>query len=449
MNNITADAPRNIEAETGLIESVMRRPATFERVANVLPADFWFEPYRWLWTVMSDTYAAGIPVTAPAIRDGLRRMGKFEEFQVAGTSYTGAAAFAALASSETRAADADGYAVIVRDWARKREQLNYALKLAAMSANGKTSAEIATEYEAAAAHFSGGAGGESGRIYTAADGLRIMDAGITDIRTGQNPPIKTGLLDLDALIRGLHKGDFAVIAGRPGTGKSSLLNTIACNVIPEHGRRYRTLIFSLEMKVGEVWRRFVANKASIASDRLRDGELKDDEWERYNHTIETYESAPLYTVDISGLTVSSMRAKMREAANKFQPELVMLDYIGLMTGDIKQGRENRVQEVSYITRNLKQLAQEFDVPLVAACQMNRAIEARAADSEPQMSDLRESGSIENDADLVLFLYPDKVNPNEVNAKLAKQRNGKTGIIKVGSMLQYNRFTSLQKIQIGA
>jgi len=239
--------------------------------------------------------------------------------------------------------------------------------------------------------------------------------------------IPTGFIDLDKMLTGLQPSDLLIIAGRPGQGKTGFLLSVAKNAGLIHKKHIA--IFSLEMSNEQVVQRLIAQETGIDSQRLRTGKLLDTEWPLFTHSIEVFGDTHIYLDDTPAITPLQLRTKCRRLHMEFGLDLIILDYLQLMGGDSRT--DNRVQEVSYISRNLKVLARELNVPVLAAAQLSRAVEQRT-DKEPQLSDLRESGSLEQDADIVMFIYlpkeyeEDNVKKSLRKLKVAKHRNGPVG-----------------------
>ena len=244
-------------------------------------------------------------------------------------------------------------------------------------------------------------------------------------------------------IGGLQPADMCVVAGRPGMGKTSWLLTVASELAIEKG--LTVAIFSLEMSSEQLAQRMLSGKTGIATKDLRLGRVRDDELELLVRAIGELSSAPLYIDDTPGISPFEMRAKVRRLAAERKVDLVIVDYLQLMSGG--QRSENRVQEISFISRAMKGMARELNLPVIAASQLSRAVESRA-DRRPQLSDLRESGAIEQDSDIVLFLYRDVVynedteKQNIAELNVAKHRHGPTGMIELVFIPHETRFADL-------
>jgi replicative DNA helicase len=230
---------------------------------------------------------------------------------------------------------------------------------------------------------------------------------------------------------GLQSSDFIIVAGRPGMGKTAFMLSAAKNAAQIHKKH--VAVFSLEMSNEQLVQRLISQETGIDSQRLRTGKLKEDEWPLFTHAIEVLSDTRIFLDDTPALTPLQLRTKCRRLHLEFGLDLVVVDYMQLMSSGARV--ENRVKEVSYISRNLKVLARELNVPVLAAAQLSRAVEQRA-DKEPQLSDLRESGSLEQDSDIVMFIHrpemyeKDTLKQNIAQIKIAKHRNGPVGMVEL-------------------
>jgi replicative DNA helicase len=243
--------------------------------------------------------------------------------------------------------------------------------------------------------------------------------------------VPTGFIDLDRLLSGLNPSDLLIVAGRPGQGKTGFLLSVAKNAALTHKKH--VAIFSLEMSNEQVVQRLIAQETGIDSQRLRTGKLQESEWPLFTHAIEVFSDTKLFLDDTPAITPLQLRTKCRRLHMEYGLDLVIIDYLQLMGGDTRN--DNRVQEVSYISRNLKILARELNVPVLTAAQLSRAVEQRS-DKRPVLSDLRESGSLEQDADIVMFIYrpdqyeKDTTKQNVAEIIVAKHRNGPVGSVEM-------------------
>ncbi|MEK7278516.1 MAG: DnaB-like helicase C-terminal domain-containing protein, partial [Chloroflexota bacterium] len=254
----------------------------------------------------------------------------------------------------------------------------------------------------------------------------------------------TGFKDLDKILGGLQESDLVIVAGRPGRGKTSLLLSMALNAA--RTSRKRVAVFSLEMSNEQLVQRLVSQETAINSQRLRLGKLEEDEWPRFTHAISVLGDTGLYLDDTPAISALQLRTKCRRLYSEIKLDLIVIDYLQLMTSDFRT--ENRVQEVSYLSRNLKALARELNIPVLVAAQLSRAVEQRSG-QRPMLSDLRESGSIEQDSDVVMFIHhpdewsndPEKKNISEII--IAKHRNGPTGSVELVFLESLTKFADAE------
>ena len=236
--------------------------------------------------------------------------------------------------------------------------------------------------------------------------------------------VPTGLFDLDLVLGGMQKSDLLIIAGRPGSGKTAFLLTVAKNAAQKYHKN--VAFFSLEMSNEQLVQRLIAQETHINTKSLRNGKLSDEEWLLFTHAIEVLGDTKIFLDDTPALTPMQLRTKCRRMHLEYHLDLIIVDYIQLMSSDTRN--ENRVQEVSYISRNLKTLARELNVPVLAAAQLSRAVEQRT-DKKPILSDLRESGSLEQDSDIVMFIHRPDMTEKDISKQnsaeiiVAKHRNG--------------------------
>jgi len=261
--------------------------------------------------------------------------------------------------------------------------------------------------------------------------------------------VPTGFTDLDRLLGGLQKSDLCIVAGRPGMGKTSWLLSVALNAA--RAIKGRIAIFSMEMSNEQIVQRLVSSETGIGTHVLRQGQLDDRGWNLFVEATGNLSGLRIYLDDTPALSPIQMRTKCRRLYNEYGLDLIMVDYLQLMSSGTGR-QENRVQEISFISRHLKQIARELNVPVLAAAQLSRAVEQRQ-DKRPQLSDLRESGSIEQDADVVMFIYRDEVynenteKLNQADVIVAKHRNGPTGTVALYFRKELTQFANMRKDSI--
>jgi replicative DNA helicase len=418
--------PHNREAEEAVIGAVLINPEAYFDLAQFLqPDDFYIVRHRWIWEAFTRLHEKRIPLDILTITEQLESAGQLAE--IGGPAY-----LTSLLNQVPTSLHAEAYGRMVEADSIRRRMLTAANEIANLAYNQREPVEnIIEESEKSIFNVS------ERRLHHDVQPIsKVMSAvydRIDDLakRPAELFGVPTGFVDLDRKLMGLQPSDLIVIAGRPGQGKSGFLLSVAKNAALQYKKH--VAIFSLEMSNEQVAQRLITQMTEIDSQRLRTGKLAEDEWPRFAHAIEVLSDTHIFLDDTPAITPLALRTKCRRLHMEYGLDLIILDYIQLMSGDTRT--ENRVQEVSYISRNLKVLARELDVPVLAAAQLSRAVEQRT-DKKPVLSDLRESGSIEQDSDIVMFIYrPDqyekdteKVNVAEII--VSKHRNGPTGSVEL-------------------
>jgi replicative DNA helicase len=415
--------PHNLEAEESVLGSMMLSAEAIAAVVEVVKGeDFYRSAHQRIFEVMLAIYARGEPVDAITAVEELKRRHALEE--VGGPLYV-----YNLVESVPTPASAAYYAHIVADHALLRRLIRAASDIMSKAyAVPEDPRKAADEAEALVYAVSR----QRDQDQAVALGT-LVDESMSALehiqqRDSAFAGVPSGFVDLDNLLSGLQKGNLIVVAARPGVGKSSFATNIARNVAVEAGAP--VAMFSLEMSRFEIGMRLLCGEARVGWDRVRTGRVATDEWTRIVEAAEVLHEAPLYIVDSGNVTIVDIRAKARRLKSSRQGlGLIIVDYLQLMSGHIRV--DNRQQEVAEISRSLKLLAKELDIPVIAVSQLNRNPETRA-DKRPQLSDLRESGSIEQDSDVVMFIHREDSDDPQVKGKadlvVAKHRNGPTGTI---------------------
>jgi replicative DNA helicase len=415
--------PQNIEAEEGVLGSIIIDPDAVVQVADFLrPDDFYRDAHRAIFQAVLDLYAERGPADLITICDELQRRGRLEE--VGGAAY-----ISSLVNVVPTSANVEYYARIVERASMMRRLIHAAGQIAALAYN-ETDADVALD-KAEQLIFS------ISQRYNRSD-FDDLRALLEDYyekldklheQRGTLVGLPTGFYDLDKMTGGLQKSDLIILAARPGAGKSALALSLAYNTALKNNR---VAFFALEMSKEQLVQRLLAMDTGIDQQRLRTGMIEDHEWERISHAIGRLSQIELYIDDTAGISTMEMRSKARRlAAERSGLDLIIVDYLQLMQAHAGSRSENRVQEISEISRSLKALARELDVPVLALSQLSRAVESRQS-RVPQLSDLRESGSIEQDSDIVLFIYRDEMYNQDTDRKniadiiVAKHRNGPIG-----------------------
>jgi len=445
--------PHSIEAEQSVLGAMLLSERThyaFVIEQQLRPEDFYRERHRLIFESMMGLYNASDPVDVLTVTEHLRSRGKLEE---AG----GQAEIDALTAAAPSVGNLRQYGQIVKDRALMRRLLTASYEIqASVHGHDGTPREIVERAERTVL--------EVAHDDSQKDFRKVGDVLHVEIEKWQRlaehgqalTGTPSGFADLDAITGGFQPGNLVVIAARPSMGKSALVTNMAENVALNRAHPRPVALFSLEMSEAELAQRFIASQASIKGDDLRKGRLKDEaKWKRVLRVAGEYDQAPLYVDDSSDVGLLDIRAKARRLHQQAQADfgglgLVIVDYLQLMRADTRF--DSRVLQVGEMSRGLKILARELDVPVIALSQLSRAVEQRSTtDKRPQLSDLRDSGAIEQDADLVMFIYRDEYyfpetteRPGEADLIIAKHRNGGLGDVPLTFQHEYPRFLGLQR-----
>ena len=436
--------PYSIESEQALIGRILLSNAAYDRVVDLLTADCFYEPaHREIYRAIQQMLANNRPVDVVTLDAWLIERDLSDV--VGGLGYLGT-----LANQTPGAANVRTYAEIIASKAKLRGAMHLASELidAVQEANGKDADEIIGNYSSQLEALTiNKSDTESLSIFDVAERVVGHVQNIYNTPDGECLGVKTGLTDLDSKLHGLKEGEVIIVAGRPGMGKTSLAMNIADSAAKQHGH---VLVFSMEMSAEQLGLRQAASLCNIRLDAMQGGTMEVDEFGRLRNYLQMASESLSMTIDFrGGLTPAQLRAKARQIARKHKDlSLIVIDYLQLMTSDRKT--DNRTQELSEISRQIKALAKELHVPIIALSQLNRAAEQRA-DKRPMLSDLRESGSIEQDADTVLLIYRDDYyNPDSqmkgiADINIAKNRMGQTGCwVKTLFQGEYSRFSNLSR-----
>jgi replicative DNA helicase len=431
--------PHNIEAEEAVIGSVLIDPESFFDVAQFLkPEDFYIVKHRWIWAVFVALHDLRSPIDLLTVQEELARREQLAE--VGGPAY-----LTRLVTLTPTAFNAPAYGRLVEEAATRRRLIQAASDIAKLAYDTGTDVNtVVGESEKALFGVS-----ESRNLHELQPMRKAASEYYDRIRylydhRGELIGVPSGFKDLDKLLGGFQNSDLVIMAGRPGRGKTSLLLSLALNAAKIYKKRIA--IFSLEMSNEQLVQRLVAQETGINSHRLRMGQLEDDEWPRFTQAIALLGETGVYLDDTPAISSLQLRTKCRRLNSEIKLDMVVVDYLQLMTSDTRV--ENRVQEVSAISRNLKALARELNVPVLTAAQLSRAVEQRSG-QKPMLSDLRESGSIEQDADIVMFLHhpddwdedPQKKSITEI--VVAKHRNGPTGSVELVFLEHLTKFADAE------
>jgi replicative DNA helicase len=428
--------PQNLEAEESVLGAMLLSPGAIDAVGEILrPSDFYRESHQKVYKAAVDLYAQGEPVDAITLVDALEERGELEDVG-------GRVRIHELAALVPATANAGHYARIVHEMATLRGLIRAGDQIAQLGWErpGETT-DLVDRAEQVVFELSQQR--VSSEFAPMDELLKESFERITHLyEAGEEVTgVASGYRDLDKLTSGFQPGNLVIVAARPGMGKSAFGLGISANLAVRS--KLPVAVFTLEMSKMEVTQRLMCTEAKVELQRLRTGKLQEDDWSRLTSACDALAKAPIYVDDTGSITMMEIRSKARRLKSKLPSlGLIVVDYMQLMTSGATA--ENRVQEVSQISRSLKVLARDLSVPVLAVSQLSRAVEQRH-DKRPILSDLRESGSIEQDADLVLFIYRDEYYNEESEQQgiaeihLAKHRNGPTDSIKLAFLRRYTKF----------
>jgi replicative DNA helicase len=433
--------PQNVDAEASLLGAILIDADALVKIADKVDADdFYEERHRYIYEAIVQLYDKHSPIDVLTLANQLKSNGTIEA--VGGTPY-----ITELTNFVPTASHVEQYAEIVSQKSLRRRLIKAAQDIATLGFNETNELQELIE-------------GAETRLFEVSQ--RHIKQDITSLETilgesfdrlddlhrdkGKIRGVPTGFKDMDNVLAGLQRSDLFILAARPSMGKTALALNLAHNVAVQS--QQPVLIFSLEMSKEQLVDRMLAMESGVDAWALRTGNLTDADFEKIGQAMGTLSEAPIYIDDSPGITVSELRTKARREAHKHELGLIVVDYLQLMSGGGKFGGDsNRVQEISEISRGLKSVARELNVPLVALSQLSRSVESRSPQI-PQLADLRESGSIEQDADVVAFIYreeyynPESDRRNITDIFIKKHRNGPTGNVELYFDREKQKFRSL-------
>lgn len=443
MSDILADRtpPHNIEAEQAVLGAIfLEQEALVTASEMVTPGDFYRPAHQRIYQVMVELGERGEPVDLVTVTAELENRKQLED--VGGVSY-----LTDLANSVPTAANAEYYCRIIEQKGVLRQLIRTATKIVADGYNqSEDLGHLLSDAERGIMQLSQkrSKGGFQHIKNVLMDAYERIESLSTS--KGEVTGIPTGYPDLDKMTSGLQKSDLIILAARPSVGKTAFALNVAQNIAARAGKV--VAIFSLEMAAAQLVMRMICAEGNIDAGKIRTGYLEEDDWRKLTMSIGTLSKAPVYIDDTPGVTMPDIRSKCRRLkAEQGEIGLVMIDYLQLISG--RGGGDNRQQEVSEISRTLKLMARELNCPVIALSQLSRSVEQRQ-DKRPMLSDIRESGSIEQDADIVAFLYREDYYDKETEEKniieiiIGKQRSGPTGTVKLAFLKEYNKFVSLDQ-----
>ncbi len=432
--------PNSREAEQAVLGGLLLDTQAWDQVGDAIgPEDFYGPDHRLIFEVIADLVTESKPIDVVTVSERLASRGKLED--VGGLAYLGT-----LVRDTPTAANARAYAQIVREKSLLRSLVSAGHQISSSVFNdeGQSARDLVNQAEQRVFEIA-----ERGARRT--DGAqwvrRLLPGLIEKIDEWHSNPdalrgLATGFLDFDRRTGGLRGGDLVIVAGRPSMGKTTLAINMAENVALDPNVKGSVLIFSMEMPAEQLMTRMLSSWGGVPLHDIRSGRISDHDWSRISSATSQLQEARIFIDETPGLTPTELRARSRRVKREHGLDIIVVDYLQLM--QVTGTKENRATEISEISRGLKALAKELDVPVIALSQLNRSVEQRE-NKRPVMSDLRESGAIEQDADMILFIYREEVydknttRKGEADIDLAKHRNGETGHFVLTFQGQFTRF----------
>ena len=433
--------PHSLEAEQSVLGGLMLSATAWDQVADkITETDFYREDHRLIFRAIHDLHESSRPCDAVTISEWFESHGKAD--QVDGGSY-----ISQLANNTPSAANAGAYADIVREKSILRSLIDVGAEItsSAFSADGRESKTLLEEAERLVfAIADKGAHSGSGFV-SVQETLKQAMTKIEELNAfeGDITGIPTGYQKFDRLTAGLQPSDLIIVAGRPAMGKTTFAMNLAENAAIKHGKS--VAVFSMEMASLQLVMRMFSSIGQIDQNRIRTGTLEDMDWPKLTSAMNLLHKSKIFIDDTPALSPAELRARARRLKREHDIDMIVVDYLQLMS--VPDSKENRATEIAEISRSLKTIAKELNVPVVALSQLNRALEQRP-NKRPLMADLRESGAIEQDADLIVFIYRDEVYHPETSEKgkaeiiIGKHRNGSTGTIELAFQGPWLRFVNL-------
>lgn len=430
-----------MEAEQSVLGGLLLSASAWDQVADkVTEPDFYREDHRLIFRAIRDLHESSRPCDAVTVSEWFESHGKAD--QVDGGHY-----ISQLANNTPSAANVGAYADIVREKSILRSLIDVGARIttSAFASDGRESSTLLEEAERLVFAIADKGKRRGSGYVSVQDSLKEAMAKIEELNAfeGDITGIPTGFIDFDRISAGLQPSDLIVIAGRPSMGKTTFAMNIAENAAIKHGKS--VAVFSMEMASLQLVMRMFSSLGQIDQNRIRTGTLEDMDWPKLTSAMNLLHKSKIFIDDTPALSPAELRARARRLKREHDIDLIVVDYLQLMS--VPDNKENRATEIAEISRSLKTIAKELNVPVVALSQLNRALEQRP-NKRPLMADLRESGAIEQDADLIVFIYRDEVYNKETGEKgkaeiiIGKHRNGSTGTVYLGFQGPWLRFVNL-------
>ena len=435
--------PHSLEAEQSVLGGLMLDNGAWDKVVDLVgEGDFYRRDHRLIFRAIKHLAEVANPFDVVTLAEWLDKQAELDN--VGGIQYLGT-----LVSNTPSAANIKSYSSIVRERSVLRQLIQVANKIAdsGFHPEGRPVSELLDEAEKAVYEIAD-QGARNNRGFIGMKDLLTKAVEKIDYLFSLDNPIigvPTGFDDFDQKTSGMQKSDLIIVAGRPSMGKT----TFAMNIVENAAIKSQVpvAVFSMEMPGEQLAMRMMSSLGRIDQHRVRTGKLNDEDWPRLTSAVQILSDAPIYIDDTPGLTPTELRARARRLHREHGLGMIVIDYLQLMQGSANAAKENRTSEISEISRSLKGLAKELNVPVIALSQLNRGLEQRT-DKRPIMSDLRESGAIEQDADVIVFIYRDEVYNEDTADKgmaeilIRKQRNGPIGVSRLAFLGQFTRFENL-------
>jgi len=433
--------PHSLEAEQSVLGGLMLSTTSWDQIADkITETDFYREDHRLVFRAIHDLHEASQPCDAVTVSEWFESHGKAD--QVDGGNY-----ISQLANNTPSAANVGAYADIVREKSILRSLIDVGAQItsSAFSTEGRESRSLLEEAERLVFAIAEKGGRRGSGFVAVQDSLKEAMEKIDELNAfeGDITGIPTGYQDFDRLTAVLQPSDLIIVAGRPAMGKTTFAMNIAEHAAIKHGKS--VAVFSMEMASLQLVMRMFSSVGQIEQNRIRTGTLDDMDWPKLTSAMNLLHKSKIFIDDTPALSPAELRARARRLKREHDVDLIVVDYLQLMS--VPDSRENRATEIAEISRSLKTIAKELNVPVVALSQLNRALEQRP-NKRPLMADLRESGAIEQDADLIVFIYRDEVYNPETSEKgkaeiiIGKHRNGSTGTINLAFQGPWLRFVNL-------
>ena len=443
METVGKVPPHDIQAEQAVLGSMLLdKDAVIDAIEVLREESFYREDNKMIFAAILSLYAKSEPIDLITVKNELTENGNFDK--IGGLEY-----LSSLPDKVPTTANVDRYIKIVEEKALTRNLIQTANELIALGYD--ETEEVNNILELAEKKVFDLSQNKSTKGYSSIKDVLVSSfAELEKLynQKGKISGITTGFADLDRQTSGLHNSDLIIVAARPAMGKSAFAINIATNAALKDN--VPVAIFNLEMSKEQVVNRILCSEAMVDSNKVRTGQIEDNDWMKLASASGVLSEAPIYIDDTPGISIMEIRAKCRKLKMEKNIGLIVIDYLQLIQGSSNKRNASREQEISEISRSLKILAKELDVPVIALSQLSRAAEQRKDDHRPMLSDLRESGAIEQDADIVMFIYredyynPETENKNVAEIILAKHRGGSTGTVNLAWLANYTKFANLQR-----